>query len=181
MLMYGSFFDNDPLIPWAEQILADGRIDKTQVRIDRLHQGMLRYYLEISGPRRLYDREALRRCESGLIRGCTPDDQRFEARLVTTFFEIHSRRATYLGEERLRALVHRARAAAERLEAATAVGVAMVAFLMFTKGTRFWEDPLLPWAKSALSAELGHDHGARAQRLVDAFLGYRKQRALADS
>jgi hypothetical protein len=175
MLMYGSFFDNDPLMPWSEEVLRDSTIDNTQGRIDRLHQKMRWYYYEISGPHRLHDRQALRKCERALVQGYSINDPSFESKLVAAFFDIHARRAAYLGEERLRALVREAVAAAQRLEVATVDGVSMVAFLMFVKGHWFAQDPLVPWARAALVSEVAGEWDSRAKKLERAFYAYRER------
>lgn len=191
MFKYGSFFDTDPCLPWASEVLRDDSIQDDQARADRLYDRMLQYYRTISGVvslqpaslnsplelrgRAVFDRQALHNCDRVFIEDCLPDHPTFEGKLINRLFEVHSRRAGYLGEERMQGLVQRAIAAALRLNVNTADGVSLVAFLMFTKGHGFAEDPILPWAKAALGEEVGQDHWARVKRLERDFFAYREQ------
>lgn len=174
MFLVGSFFDTDPFVPWAGEILRDPRITDPDARALRLYEGMLWYRKTVAGPRREHDIHALEACDRVFTSGVFPDDPRFEIALVRGFFEVHSRRALYLGEERLKALVREAVGAARGLGVGTADGVSTVAFLMFTKGHGFATDPLLPWVRSALQNVPGDDEASRARRLELGYYAYRK-------
>lgn len=174
MFLYGSFFDTDPLFSWAADVLQDDTMDNHQVRMDRLHKRMSEYYDRVSGPHEAFDHQALLSAEWVFRREYPADSPRFEMSLVGELFDAHSRRATYLGEQRLRTLVGLARGGAAQLGLGGNVAVPLVAFLMFTLGHRFTEDPALPWVANALRGSNG------VERLEQEFLGYR-DRVLKDA
>jgi hypothetical protein len=174
MFMYGSFFDTDPLLPWAGEVLHDGAIADPQARATRLYDRMSWYYDTVSGPDLAFDRRALHSRAQMLAGDSLPGDPRFELQLVGALFAIHPARALYVGESRLQALVRAAVEGAERHAIGTASGIALLAFLMFTKGHGFASDPLLPWARAALDDGTG-DHASRAERLTQAFHVYLAQ------
>jgi hypothetical protein len=173
MFMYGTFFDTDPFLPWAGEILRDLTIADPDTRATRLHEKMSWYYDTVSGPDLAFDRRALRCYEQVGVDGCSLEDPRFEHRLVGALFAIHPTRAAYLGEQRLGALVREAAGTALRLAIGTAQGVTLTAFLMFTKGHAFAQDPLLPWVRVTLSEEEGSEPAARTRGLEQAFVRYR--------
>lgn len=173
MFMYGSFFDIDPLLPWAGEVLRDPMLADPDTRATRLHEKMSRYYDTVSGPDLEFDRRALRCYEQVVVDGCSLDDPRFAPRLVGALFAIHPARASYVGEQRLGALVRDALCTALRLAIGTAQGVNLTAYLMFTRGYAFAEDPLLPWVRVALGEKGGDGPSARMERLEQAFYKYR--------
>jgi hypothetical protein len=172
MFMYGSFFDTDPLHPWAGEVLRDGAIADPAARATRLYEAMSSYYDSVSGEHLAHDRQALRGWEEARADEGSPEDPRFEHRLVGALSSAHPRRAAYLGDERLRAV---ARAASLRWATGEALGVTVTAFLMFTKGHGFADDPLLPGISAAVHEGMEEAPAARARRLEEAFLAYRAQ------
>jgi hypothetical protein len=172
MFMYGSFFDTDPLLPWAGESLRDGGASTGQARATRLYDQMSWYYDSVSGEDLALDRAALFRGEPLFSIAASRDDRHLDAVVIGALSMIHPRRTAYLGEARLRQLVGAAAAKARQLEIDDANRVGIVAFLMFTKGHEFANDPVVGWAGAALRKE-ATSSATRGQRLQRAYERYR--------
>ena len=101
---------------------------------------------------------------------------------MDALFEVHPRRARYLGEEGLLGLVRAAEQRSQHVMVATGVGTSVMAFLMFLWGHGVAEEPLLPWVEAALRQDPRVDAAtapdARAQRLEQGLFRYRDHLAV---
>lgn len=172
MFLYGSFFDTDPLFPWAAQALGDGSLADPGARASNLHDQMSWYYDTVSGPDLASDRDALRAATQVRAGDALPGTRDFEEDLMAKLAALHPARASYIGEGRLRTLVRAAVAGAESNAVGTASGATLFAMLMFTKGHGFVNDPIVPWARATLDEGAADDPGSRAERLARAFAAY---------
>jgi hypothetical protein len=150
MLLFGSMFDTDPLLPWAGEVLRDPNIAGEEERMSRLHASMLAYRDAVAGPERRGSLDALRAIQRLLGAGIPAAEILVEPRAVGAMWEVHPRFCAYVGETRLRDLLRRGREEAARLALMIDGGMVLVTALMFTIGHGFADDPLFPWVRAAL-------------------------------
>jgi hypothetical protein len=175
MFLLGSFFDTDPWVPWAGHILRDAAVNGPETRVKLLYDKMLWFRETVTGTERELEQQALLACHDLLIDAFEPEDPRFASAWIAALWRIHPRRAAYVGEVELLALLHVATKNARRHGVGTSRGVCLWAFLMLTRGHRFADDPLGPWAPEALEEHAGDTVTQRTGRLEAEFDRYRTQ------
>lgn len=151
MLMFGSQFDTDPLVPWAGAILRDPGVADEAARMGRLHEALLAYRAAVNGAERSASLEALYRIRLMIRQRAPLAPLLTEQGAADALRSIHPRFCAYVGEPALLDLVARGRREAERLDVATDAGVVLVTALMFVIGHGFADDPLYPWVRVALA------------------------------
>ncbi|WP_437498391.1 hypothetical protein [Sorangium sp. So ce1099] len=165
IFMFGSRFDEDPLLPWAGKILRDPGLSDEVSRIERLYQAT-REYLEATD--RLGKSLAipiLRSLKQLSIDKISPAAHDFEQRVLDALVSADPKRCAYLGEPPLRDLARRAHEVAVQHRLAADPGAALVAGLMFFVGHGFAEDPTFPWIDATLHHPSIKDPSSRALRL----------------
>jgi hypothetical protein len=159
MMLHGSAFDDDPLHPWAAQVLRMPDIPQAE-RSERLYEAFLDYS-ERAGD----TVKALGKLARLLDGGFDPDGLQVEARAIGLFEQVHPERCAYLGDARLRDLVRRAPGAAAQRDLGTPRGAVLVAGLLFGIGPAFADDPLYPWIRATLDDTRCKSPAERAERL----------------
>lgn len=175
MFMFGSFFDTDPFLPWAGEVLRDpelaGQVERTRL----LYEKTCWYQQSVAGPDRRVALQVLQDLSGGSVDGFSFDDPRIASEIQRAVWNIHGSRGSYLGEPRLRQLAVEATESARRHGLGAARDVVLVALMMFMLGHGFAEDPLYPWVIVTLGDAPGEDMGARSRRLNEGFQGYLEQ------
>lgn len=165
MLLFGSYFDNDPQYAWAHEILSDTEGGSEMQRAERLYEKTLDYRREVGGPDDEYAIKALRNISwfAGQPLSIAPDN--FIAALERELMLIYPQKAQYIGEAALRALIQKGIEGAQRQRFSSVRSVVLVCVLMLAFGHGCGADPLYPWIKRTLEDETLREPEAKAQRL----------------
>ncbi|AKI99464.1 hypothetical protein [Archangium gephyra] len=160
MLLFGSHFDTDPQYPWATELLSHPDAGTQQQRADWLYVKILEYQEAISGPEDVHALDTLHHLKSlvqrsrdfvGPMPSSSSGSERFVADMLRQLTQAHPRKAEYIGEEGLRALIHRGLQVASRHGLSTLRIRALLIVLMMALGHGCAEDPLYPWIARLLS------------------------------
>jgi hypothetical protein len=151
MLMLGSFFDEDPQLPWAAERLADQSIAHPPARLNRLHSDTMAYLDRVCGENNEHLVKALMRIRDfdPASAGAIPPEQ-FEDEMVRTLSRFFPQKAAYQGESATRAVVRGAAVLARRHAVSDQRHLCLLAGLGFMLGSGFHRDPQFPWAQEAL-------------------------------
>lgn len=161
--LYGSAFDTDPQYPWAASILA-GDADQ-MARAERLYEQVLDYQERVSGPRTAHTRDALRKLAVWGRHVPEFGPAEFIEGAMWELRQLFPRKADYLGDEALRALVHEACGSARDAAFHSSRAHLLMVALMFAFGHGCADDPLYPWIGRTLRDPTIVDPAARATRL----------------
>lgn len=163
MAMFGSHFDEDPLLPWAGTILRDPSIPGEVPRMTLLHEAMLRY-LDVLGDTAV-GVAVLHRLRWMLHEGLRPGALATARQRLDALHWIHPERCAHVGEAALLQIVHHGASEAARWTMGTDQGEALILGLLFSAGHGFAVDPLHPWVQPALADSPDRDLAARVERL----------------
>ena len=158
MFMLGSWFDEDPQLPWCATRLADQSILYPPARLRRLHSEALDYLDQVAGEENEHLIKALLR-----IRVFDPASaekiagEQFETEMVRTLFRLYPQKAGCQGEEATRAVVRSAAALAAQRGIGGRKATCLLAGIAFMLGSGFYRDPLFPWAEAALRPDAPAD------------------------
>lgn len=165
MFMFGGFFDTDPQVPWAGEILNDSRILDQMVRADMLHEKMLDYLDKVAGPENIYTLKALQAIRVVVHESIPFSDETFESGILSEMKKIYPQKCEYLGDPPLINIIHKGIETAKTYSMLTMRGTGLFVVLMFAFGHGFAEDPLFPWVSRTLKDPNIPDPEKRAQRL----------------
>lgn len=163
MFLFGSTFDTDPQYPWAASILRDTS-DQMQ-RAEHLYEKVLDYQGNVSGPDDLNTRVALGNISLLTQQPLTYSSNDFAPGMLRAMAYIYPKKAAYLGEEALQALIRESYVVAQAARFPTSRGYAMMVVLMYMFGHGCADDPLYPWIANTLRDGKIIDSGVRAERL----------------
>lgn len=155
MCVLGSYFDQDPQLPWAAQILADENIADPNMRADRLHERAMAFLNEAAGQESQYLDRALRRLRelppSALTR--TGDDKQisFGDYVLKLLYGLFAEKYHAVGDPAIRQLVREAFQAAKEFGLTGEAGMTTYISLAFMLGGGFARDPRFPWAGAVLN------------------------------
>ena len=152
MVLLGSEFENDPLLPWAGEILAGGGASPS-VAIRALLAATLDWADQTAGVTGDRLDAALRRIQAYPFMSPVEKDHD-DGELLRVMEHIHPERATITPEVAFGSLPRRARAMASRYCGTDRRAPVMFCLSMFLLGHGFDEDPQLPWARAALTRPL---------------------------
>lgn len=149
MFMLGGGFDEDPLLPWAHQILTSGQ--DARIRTFRLGQRARAFLDDAEGKRDEHLKSALRRLvHDSLDELCPQVDAEPVIYVIERLRDFHPRACAVIGDEALERGALAAVERSERIGLATARGAALYAGMMLMLGSGFETDPLVPWASAML-------------------------------
>jgi hypothetical protein len=151
MLMLGSWFDEDPQLVWAAEMLDDRSIRHAPARLNRVHGAAMDYLDAVAGENNEHLIKALVRIRDfDPASTATIPADRFEDEMVRTLSRFHPQKADRQGEEATRTIVRQAGALARRHSLAGQSAVCLLAGLAFMLGAGFHRDPQFPWAQESL-------------------------------
>jgi hypothetical protein len=165
MVMFGSEFDTDPLLPWAQGVLNNESIRDQMERADILHDEMNKYLDQVSGPDKKNMFDAMRRLSRARLEDYRSPGSNFDSGVNTGLNNIYPQKCEYLGEDAIHDLIARGKEVANTHSISSSRGVALIIVLMFELGHRITEDPLYPWISETLGDESVEDPNKRAERL----------------
>ncbi len=167
MFLFGSYFDEDPLQPWAAHILNDPALTSPWIRITNLEGTAARQLLAMAGPEGEHYRAALVRVRllpyDELVRARSGDPSVDLQRLL---YQLYPEQYRLLSRTGLAALESRAEVVAAQYGMASREGRTVLAALMFLVGSHVDRDPLHPWAAAVLAEPL--EPGAKVRALHEA-------------
>lgn len=152
MILLGSGFDRDPLLPWVDEILADAGPGELSERLLQVSAAAARFLEETAGHEARSLRAALARLAAyPWSRWSVPEGLGLDEAIVDTLRALYLDK--YLALERrglVQALLRGSRATAARHEIIDDWGIMVIVVLQLMLGTHFDDDPQLPWARQAL-------------------------------
>ena len=154
MLMLGSWFDEDPQLPWCAARLTARSILHPPARLNQLHSETMDYLDRVAGEDNEHLIRALLRIRAfdpASADGIPADV--FEEEMVKTLSGFYPQKAAHQGAEATRLVVRNAAAVAGRAGLASQRSVCLLAGLAFMLGSGFHRDPQFPWAQDALPPE----------------------------
>ncbi|MBV6319527.1 hypothetical protein [Duganella violaceipulchra] len=176
MWMFGSYFDDDPLLPWASAILAERSRDDPSTNLARLARRALAEFAHMAGPEHAYLNRALLRLRHVLAQPkLLQDRDHLPAHLQGLLAALHPAKSARLTPPAYAALLAVAadKSAQHGLQGSEAT--LLIALSMFYAGSRFDTDPQHGWAGAALTSV---DQDSAPQRLERLMKAAREQLAL---
>lgn len=179
MFMLGSYFDQDPQLPWAAKILKDENIVYPNDRIDRLHDRAMAFLNEAAGQESQYEERALRKvCElpaSALSRTGEDKELSFGDYMLKLLYALFPEKYQAVGDVAIRQLVRQGYQSARGYHLTDEKGIATYISLMFILGGGFDNDPLYPWVSTLLHGQSQPDPLRREEALYkEAIVNLRK-------
>ena len=165
MFMFGSDFDTDFQLPWAEGVLNNDQIKSEMERADILHEKMVEYLEQVAGKDKEYSLKALERLDKARIEEYRTAGGDFDREAIAGLRSIYPQKYEYLGDELLQTLLQRAKDSARKFSVTSEKGKALFIALMFSLGHGFADDALFPWVKATMEEEKIPDPNERAERL----------------
>jgi len=165
MLLFGSHFDSDPQYPWAGEILAAGDAGSEMARADRLHARTMDYRRQVAGPEDIYTLTALRNITALARQPLEIDWEDYGPAMRRQIALVYPRKAAYIGDAGVDALVRKGLEGARRQGFSTVRGAILVTVLMLAFGHGCGADPLYPWIAGTLSKDTDGDPDVKARRL----------------
>ena len=155
MFMLGSYFDQDPQLPWAAKILTDENIAYPSHRADQMHNRAMAYLNQVAGKDSQYLDRALRKAHelpvSALSRTGENKQLSFGDYVLKLLYSLFSEKYQAVGDDAIRQLVRQGYQSARSQNLADDFGIATYIGLMFILGSGFGRDPQYPWAEAVLS------------------------------
>lgn len=181
MILLGSGFDRDPLLPWVEELLADAAPGELSERLLQVSTAAARFLDETAGHEARSLRAALAKLAAyPWSRWSVPEGVGLDEAIVDTLRTLYLDKHQALERRGLvQALLRGGRATAARHELVDDRGIMLIVVLQLMLGTHFDDDPQFPWARRALlPSPSGQLVDTRAQTLLDEAQGF-LQRLLA--
>jgi hypothetical protein len=165
MFIFGSRFDEDPLLSWPAAALADASDQGT--RIDRLVADGKAYVAPVAGVGgERYRRALVRALRLPFASFEAPCDRHAE-RLREVLAGFYPEQSAALTPTALDGALARARTRAQSYDLAPSSGPLVWAMLMIMIGAGFDRDPLHPWAAETLNDPAPDDPDLRSRQLFD--------------
>lgn len=179
MFMLGSYFDQDPQLPWAAQILADENIVDPSVRVDRLHDRAMAFLNEAAGQESQYLERALRKGRelpaSALTRTGEDRQLSFGDYMLKLLYAWYPEKYQAVGDPGIRQLVRQGYQVARGYGLTDEKGIAIYLGLMFLLGGEFDRDPQYPWAETVLRDAALTDPAKKGEALHQGALAHLEQ------
>ena len=170
--MLGGGFDEDPLIPWAAEMVSNPR-ESADDRLSRVYDKGIEFLSATGGRKcawlvraKLRVRRQDMRLDAGISRGAVP------VRIRELLAGMYPEKARVAGESALKKLVALAMARARARAAETFESALIHATHMFYLGAGFDHDPCYPWAGNTLDGEDGGPADRRYRRMHQLSLDY---------
>lgn len=172
MLMFalGSYFDEDPQLPWTAEILEDSSLLSPSDMMEKLYAEASDYLKKVSGDNGVYYKKALLRArkmsyaslEKSISGNLTQD-------IDTILISLYPQQYHILTESSRNSLTDLGRSSAESYGLKTREGILIYIMLMFMLGSSFDRDPLHPWAEDVLQGDSLYPV-VKARRLYEAII-----------
>jgi hypothetical protein len=164
MLLFGSYFGEDPQYPWATEILSSS--GPQMQRAELLYEKTLEYRRTVAGPEDIYTVQALRRIRVLAEQSLPFSAQNFVSAVLHEIRQIYPQKADHVGSAGLEALIHKGIERARDYHFSELRQITLLIVLMLAFGHGCLDDPLYPWIARTLKDEIITDPVARANRLT---------------
>ncbi len=169
MLLLGSYFDEDPQLPWAAAILKDEAVSDPGARAERLYDEAMAYLDAVAGEEGELLLAALKRLrERPVAQVWQPGSENVQTRVAGLLREVWPQKARRVGADALAQVARCAAQAARDYDVPGDLGIAVFATLMFMLGSGFSADPQFPWAAEILNDRSPEGRQRKAERLHEA-------------
>jgi hypothetical protein len=172
MFMFGSYFDTDPQLPWAAQILQNREADEEMACADRLYHRTMDYLNAVAGPGNAYTIRALKKIRMIAAQSFTFTSENFVGSLMTEMADAYPEKYRYVGKDALKTLIERGIDSAKTHKVKTDRSLWLFCVLMFALGHGFANDPLFPWIARTLTDSALTDPDQRAKKLEGRAMAY---------
>lgn len=174
MWMFGSAFDTDPQLPWANEILTAGELPDQMDRAQSLYERVLRYLQDVCGPGHVNSLRAMEDIIALYSARVHFSDADLESEVLANMNRVYPSKFSHAGEGAFRQIIEKSCDKALAYGMTSAHARSLVCMLMFVAGHGFDEDPLFPWASHTLRDAKINDAEARARRLQKKSIAYLK-------
>lgn len=169
MFTFGSYFDADPLLPWAAAVLENREGIDAATLIKNLYAKAADYSRRVAGDDGEYHTRALLRARQkpfDALNKINSGDLIQDVRSLLN--DLYSQRYQILTESSLKWLVDLGQTSAGKYGAGTQEGILVYVGLMFMLSSHFDRDPLHPWAAAVLQDSAITEPGLKARKLHEA-------------
>ena len=179
MCMLGSYFDQDPQLPWAAKILTDENIVYPNDRADQLYHRAMVFLNEAAGKENQYLEIALRKMRefpvSALTRTGENRDLSFGDYALKSLYALFPEKYEAVGDSAIRQMIRQGYQSARGYGLTGEAGIATYIGLMFMLGSGFDRDPRYPWAEAILTDAVLSDPVRKGEALYQSAMAYLDQ------
>lgn len=169
MFSLGSYFDEDPLLPWAAEAIEGKEGTSPSAMMDDLYAKATEYLNRVAGDKGQYYRAALLRASERPFESLAETNTgNLTHDVRSCLSSLYPQHYHALAESSLKSLAEFGQASAGRYGVATHEGILLYVHLMFMIGSHFDRDPLHPWAAGVLEDESVTDPQQKARKLYEA-------------
>jgi len=147
---FGTYFDEDPLYPWVQEILKQE--DSFGRKVDLLNKKFYEYFDSTIGTNAIYFQEACKKFKY-VDKERIKEYREFE-QIIDTLTHIYPQRMHFIGQKNFIKSLQQQKLELERFNIHNPLGSAIYATLVFIMGTYVYRDPLFSWANKYLNQPL---------------------------
>ena len=169
MLYLGSYFDEDPLLSWARDILKSSEFDGWQLqKANTLRSGFIDYLETVSGKKGEYLQSFMRACQEKMNK----TEENISQKAMLSFIKTsYPQKYHYLGFELLLRLINHCDHLCTKNGFHSERSVLFLVCLRLVYGARMIDDPLFPWMKNVFEADTEKNNkDALFQKVTSKFL-----------
>ena len=150
MLYLGSYFDTDPLLPWARQILIDKELGDQLNKTDALRNRLLDYLKAACGKKGEHLQNFMYACQKQLSDSQPQVSEAFIRYFIQTQYP---QKYQLVGEAFLGKLIGNTHYICQSYGLYEKTSLLYLCCLRLVYGTKITEDPLFPWLAAVLNKE----------------------------
>lgn len=151
MFLLGSYFDEDPQLPWVAELLKDQAPETANTRMAPVYDQAMTLLDSMVGPENEYLRQTLGMLQQSQIFESLPEAPSFGHRLLLLLQALAPQKYQVLGDNILRDLVRHGYGTAKQHGLTTERDAMIYLSLAFLLGSGFDHDPLYPWVAEVLA------------------------------
>ncbi len=149
MFLCGSYFDSDPLYTNISAVLRS--TGDQMERAQRIHESINWYIENVSGPNNINVRTALEQIVVFAENPLNFRENTFEQHMLDEMHRAFPKRASFVGDRALQALIESAREKARHFDLPALRSDALLVILSYAFGHGCTNDPLYPWISQTLA------------------------------
>lgn len=172
MFMFGSYFDMDCQIPWANKILTDPVYRDQAERADAMYDAAMDYLDKTAGPDREFAAASLKRAAEQSFEDLQTVNSDLVSTMITRLKVNSPEKCRHIGDKTLHTLIHKAQKEAEAYDLGGQTGTIVFTGFMFMSGQGFANDPLYPWVNETLTDETIKNPKLKLKRLHSKGIAY---------
>lgn len=172
MFMFGSYFDTDPQMQWAIDVLNKKNVDEQMVRANKLFESTNHYMKVVLGSKNEHTYRALKNIRTMAGQPITFDSSHLISGLLESMYHAYPQKFEDVGREVLEELLIESANFAKEHDLNTFRGKMLYGILVFALGRGFSHDPLYPWISRTLRDTAIIDHERRVEKLEKRVLLY---------